>query len=317
MLRRSPSTGKHRVYATQPNCSDQTIIFEGTLKAHFDTGKTDLILLETASYGEVLFMNGEVQSSSSDERLYHEALVRPAFVTASNKTRTLLLGGCEGCAARDMFRWGAAAITQFDYDKAAVTWSRHALAHWNEGAYRNDRLEVYYNDAYDSLKSCETLFDVIIVDLFDPLDDDIESFVKLLLDGVAHLTAGGALAAYIGDAPMPADSSSDVVQVKIIQALCDALPSAYIHPYRVWVPVFAGEACFVLIAPGGVPPTIADFKTETETDALAPVWFDEVNWLRASSWATGSPELFKELSGNYVQSCMEREASNAERDASN
>ncbi len=315
------------MHAAQPNCADLRFIYEGRLRAAFNTGLTDLVLLDTPTYGEVLFMNGEVQSSSSDERVYHEALVRPAFLTAAaggaKPARALLLGGGEGCAARDMFRWGAGEITQYDYDKAAVLWARHGLAHWNDGVYTDPRLTVHYTDAHEAMCVCTEKYTVAIVDLFDPAETDIAAFVELLLECVRHLVAGGAVAAYIGDSPFDKrvlgdnspSSPSDCVQVEIVRRLCAALPGAYVHPYRVWVPVFAGEACFVLIAPAGAPAPIVAFKPTD--DGPAPVWMDEVNWLRACSWSAGTPELFKELSGKYVQSCMEREAISAASDESN
>jgi predicted membrane-bound spermidine synthase len=312
MLRKSSKAGLYRMHSAQPNCADLQFIYEGRLRAAFNTGLTDLVLLDTPTYGEVLFMNGEVQSSSSDERLYHEALVRPAFLTARKTTRTLLLGGGEGCAARDMFRWGAGEITQYDYDKTAVTWAREALTHWNGDVYRDHRLTVHYTDAHEAVRAATVKYDVVVVDLFDPTESDISHFVELLCECVRHLGAGGALAAYIGDAPA---SPSDCVQVEIVRRLCAALPDAYIHPYRVWVPVFAGEACFVLIAPAGEAAPLITFKPTA--DGPVPVWMDEVNWLRACSWSTGAPALFKELSGKYVQSCMDREAISAESEASN
>lgn len=326
MLSKTNAPGIYRYCSKQPSYTDQELVYKGRLKAAFKTAKTELVLLETINFGEVLFMNGEVQSSSSDERIYHESLILPAILAgdgAGTKHDVLLLGGGEGCAARDLFRWGAGRVVQYDYDEEAVRWAKTALVHWNERAYDDPRLTVVYADAREALQR-GSQYDSVIVDLFDPTSADITGFVEILLGAARCLRVGGTIAAYIGDAP----TGNDDVQVEIVRRLCAALPAeAFIHPYRVCIPSFAGEACFVLIVPcGDAPPilekfpdwncgTVAAAPVTAVTDP-APVYMDTVNWLRASSWTTGSPVFFKELSGKYALSCALLAASNADKDES-
>ena len=53
-------------------------------------------ILETASYGKVLILDGRIQSSQNDEFIYHDALVHPGMLPTEAAPRTaLIIGGGE------------------------------------------------------------------------------------------------------------------------------------------------------------------------------------------------------------------------------
>lgn len=299
------ANGRTRCIATQPGYDDVKVVFEGTLRAHFTTAKTSVCLLDTATYGEVLFMDGEVQSSQTDEELYHEALVWPAMSvrTDSSGGDVLILGGGEGCVARELLKWGVNSITQYDHDEEFVRWARHGLAHWNKGAYSDRRVQVHTEDVGVALRNGQK-YDAIFVDIFDPRESSMEWFCETLLGCVGKLRAGGVLAAYIGDAP----SNENDVSVKIVQKLVDgAGKGACVLPYRVYVPSFYGEACFVFVSLGGAMPSVGGLqsvsfmnKPESSPVQNAPQFIDEVNWVRSCTWTVRPSSLFNKLSNLYV-----------------
>src|SRR6185436_1188931 len=51
-----------------------------------------------------LFLNGNLQFSSSDEYRYHEALIHPGLSRLQNPERVLILGGGDGMAAREILK---------------------------------------------------------------------------------------------------------------------------------------------------------------------------------------------------------------------
>jgi spermidine synthase len=61
-------------------------------------------VINTSSYGKVLFIDGELQSSQEDEFIYHESLVHPAMVAHPNPKSVLIIGAGEGAAAREVLR---------------------------------------------------------------------------------------------------------------------------------------------------------------------------------------------------------------------
>jgi spermidine synthase len=305
------ATGLTRVSAKQPGCDDITVAFEGVMRAHFTTAKTEVCLLDTKTYGEVLFMDGTVQSSQTDEGLYHEALVVPALCARpdDNIGDVLILGGGEGCVAREVLKWGARSITQYDHDEEFVRWARHGLVHWNKGAYVNERVKIHTESAEVALSSPEK-YDVIFMDLFDPDSSSVDWFCKLLLGCVGKLRAGGVLAAYIGDAPRgPADVGVDIV-LRIEEALG---ADARVLPYRFYIPSFYGEACFVFVSVDGAMPAVGDLRSGAsapqdpkddqnapQANQNAPQFIDEVNWVRACTWGFDPSPVFNKMSERYV-----------------
>ncbi len=290
-------SGKVCVVARQPASDDVKVAFEGTMSAWFNTEKTSVCLLDTASFGEVLFMGGEVQSSRSDEGLYHEILVRPFLGAIPNRQSVLVLGGGEGCVARDLLAGQVERIVQVEYDEGMVRWARSGLSHWNMDAYMNPKVEVLCKDAWDYIERGREMFDGVVVDLFDPREADVDRFVDLLVGCVGRCRAGGAVVAYIGDAPR----SDDDVGAKLLRRLSIHLGADWkVIPYRVYVPSFYGEACFVLITQTGSEPRPDHFRGQSQVVGGAPKFMDDVNWLRTVMWGADSPRICKDLSGAYV-----------------
>ena len=49
-------------------------------------------IMESASYGKVLVLDGRIQSSQGDEFIYHDALVHPGMLTTEAPPRSALVG---------------------------------------------------------------------------------------------------------------------------------------------------------------------------------------------------------------------------------
>jgi len=56
----------------------------------------------TSLYGQVLVLDGRLQSAEADEAIYHEAMVQPAMVAHPEPRRVLILGGGEGATLREV-----------------------------------------------------------------------------------------------------------------------------------------------------------------------------------------------------------------------
>src|SRR5260370_1399642 len=67
--------------------------------------------------GFQLFLNGNLQFSSTDEYRYHEALVHPALMLANAPRRVLVLGGGDGLALREILKHPSVeSVTLVDLD---------------------------------------------------------------------------------------------------------------------------------------------------------------------------------------------------------
>ena len=61
-------------------------------------------VMRTAAFGKLLVLDGDTQSSQTDEKIYHESLVHPAMAAANERAEVLILGGGEGATLREVLR---------------------------------------------------------------------------------------------------------------------------------------------------------------------------------------------------------------------
>jgi spermidine synthase len=118
-----------------------------------------------------LFLNGNLQFSSSDEYRYHEALVHPALSLAPRASRVLILGGGDGLGAREVLRYPNVTeivLVDLDPEMTRLAATNALLREQNQDALRDPRVRVVNDDAYVWLGKGSDLFDAAIVDFPDP-----------------------------------------------------------------------------------------------------------------------------------------------------
>jgi len=118
-----------------------------------------------------MFINGSIQFSSQDEYRYHEPLVLPAMSAAHQRRNILIIGGGDGLAAREVFKFPeVASLTIVDIDPAITDFARDNLLmrELNKNSMRDPRTRIVNADAWKYLENDSSIFDVIIIDLPDP-----------------------------------------------------------------------------------------------------------------------------------------------------
>ena len=190
----------------------------------------------------MLFLNGNLQFSSADERRYHEALVHPAVAALARPPRDVLIaGGGDGLAAREVLRYPSVArVVLVDLDPAMTRLGQGALAVLGEGSLRDARVTIRNEDALAHLDASTALYDLVIVDLPDPNNLALGKLytTRFYRAAAARLTAGGALAV---QATSPLYSRASFWSVV---ATMEAAGLA-VRPYHAFVPAF-GEWGFAL-----------------------------------------------------------------------
>jgi len=132
---------------------------------------TDVIIADSPIYGRLLFLDGELQSASADEHIYHETLVHPAISLAGDVRHVLVVGGGEGATVREVVRWsGGATVDWVDYDADLVALCRRYMG-WAPYVYDNPGVRFMPMDIRDALPHIRSQYDVIILDLPDPDGD--------------------------------------------------------------------------------------------------------------------------------------------------
>ncbi len=119
-----------------------------------------------------LYLNGNLQFCSIDEEMYHEPLIHPALGLYPHAKNILILGGGDGCAARELLKYKEIEqidLVDLDPEMTRLAKENSVLKEINEGSFFNKKVKIYNQDAYTFLEKQQgTFYDVIIIDLPDP-----------------------------------------------------------------------------------------------------------------------------------------------------
>ncbi|MEW6162893.1 MAG: polyamine aminopropyltransferase [Nitrospirota bacterium] len=159
-------------------------------------------IIDTYNFGRVVILDNRIQSAEADEFIYHEALVHPAMITHPAPESILILGGGEGATLREVLRHlTVKRVVMVDIDEEFVNLCKKRLEKWHMGSFNDERVELIFADAKEYIKKIKFKFDVIIVDISDPVEGgpaktlytkEFYSYIKraLMPDGifVTHAT---------------------------------------------------------------------------------------------------------------------------------
>jgi spermidine synthase len=128
-------------------------------------------IFDTYEYGRMVVLDGQIQSAESDEFIYHEILVHPAMIAHPRPEHILILGAGEGATLREVLKHPTVRrVTMIDIDRKFVELCRRYLRKWHRGSFRNRKVELVHDDAFEYLRKSPGSFDVIIADISDPAD---------------------------------------------------------------------------------------------------------------------------------------------------
>ncbi len=129
-------------------------------------------ILETESLGRSLVLDGKTQSTTFDEHIYHEALVHPAMLLHPNPRSVFIGGGGEGATLREaLLHPTVERVTMVDLDAQVVELARLHLPTHSQGAFDDPKTHLLHEDARGFLENAQESYDVMILDLVDPLEE--------------------------------------------------------------------------------------------------------------------------------------------------
>jgi spermidine synthase len=153
---------------------------------------------ETDSFGRVLLLDGLVQTTERDEFFYHEMLVHPAMMAHPKPLEILIIGGGDGGALREVFRYPVKKATLVEIDAAVIAAAKSyfpTLA----ASFRDQRAEILITDGNRFVRESGSRYDVILVDSSDPVGPSAvlhqRDFYSRLRE---RLKPGGVIAAQAG-----------------------------------------------------------------------------------------------------------------------
>ena len=158
------------MYLVEPSTEDKSILWRlKRVLVSRETKYQRIDLVET-ELGKHLFIDGKTQSTLYDEKVYHEILVHPAMLTHPRPREVLILGGGEGATLREVLRHRTVEhVVMVDIDEEMIDIARKYLYEWHRGSFDDKRVELIVEDGRKFLESENKSFDVIVLDLTDPL----------------------------------------------------------------------------------------------------------------------------------------------------
>ena len=175
-------------------------------KVHYsgNTPYQKVEVLESDSFGRSLVLDGKTQSTERDEFIYHETLVHPAMLSHPNPKRVFIGGGGEGGTLREVLAHKSVEqATMLDLDQEVVDVCRRYLPNHHQGSFDDPRTRLLHQDARAFLEAPGDGFDVIVLDLVDPLEGGTAYLLyteEFYQAAKARLNHGGVLVTQSGPA---------------------------------------------------------------------------------------------------------------------
>jgi spermidine synthase len=222
------------------------------------TGRTQyqsVQIIRSRSFGTCLVLDGKIQSTEGDEYIYHEALVQPAMLAHPGPGNVFIAGGGEGATLREALRYNTVKrAVMVDIDEGVTALSRKYLPGHSAGAFEDSRTELHHADARRYLEESGDTFDIIIIDLPDPIEKGpayllfTQEFYRIVLK---RLGENGLIAVQAGSA-----SPTELLNLTAVsRTLQSVFPT--VTQYAAYVPCFGGPWGFCLASRGNDPSILA------------------------------------------------------------
>ncbi len=231
------------------------VLFEGRTKFQ------KVVVQDGAAFGRSLVLDDKTQSTEFDEFVYHESLVHPVMIAHANPRTVFVAGGGEGATIREVLvHRTVEKVVMVDIDEQVVELCRLHLVNHHRGSFEDKRLELIHDDALAYLDRSDELFDVVVIDVPDPLEAGpayllyTQEFYELVRE---RLNPNGLIVAQSGPTgPTFYEQCFSVVA----HTIGSVFPTTAV--YEAFVPSFGSTWGFVIGSLGESP----DYLTSNEVD---------------------------------------------------
>ncbi len=119
------------------------------------------------------FINDNEQLSTFDEWLYHEPMVHPLMSLHPYPKDVLILGGGDGCIAREVLKYETVeniVLVDLDPEITNLAKTNPIFTNMNKHALNNPKVSIVNQDAFIFVDTTKQFFDAIFIDFPDPKD---------------------------------------------------------------------------------------------------------------------------------------------------
>ncbi len=163
--------------------------------AHVRSPFQDIRILETASHGRVMLLDGVVQITEADEFAYQEMIAHVPLIAHGAARRVLIIGaGDGGVLRRVLAHRSVEAATMVEIDAEVVRLAKAHMPAIGGGAWDDPRARVLIADGIAHVaEAAAGAYDVIIVDSTDPIGVGEVLFSDAFYADCARLVGAGGI----------------------------------------------------------------------------------------------------------------------------
>ena len=174
--------------------------FEGTLLERRQTPFQLLEVWDTPELGRLFRLDGFNMTSERDEFFYHENLVHPAAVAHHAPRRALVIGGGDGGSSEELLKHSTMELVHMaELDPDVIEIAKAQFGKVHRGAFGDRRLRVTVGDGLAYLRSTAERYDLVAMDLTDPVGPSAELYTPATFALAKRAMAeGAALVLHLG-----------------------------------------------------------------------------------------------------------------------
>ena len=214
-------------------------------------------VIDSELFGRSLVLDGKTQSTERDDHIYHETLVHPAMLCHPDPKQVFIGGGGEGGTLREVLCHNSVEMaTMVDLDPEVVALCRQYLPNHHLGSFDDPRANLIHEDARAYLQNTPDLYDVIILDLVDPLEGGTAALLytqEFYALAKARLNSGGVLVTQSGPAGLLSFKECFTTIFNTLGTLFDHIKAVQVH-----VPAFQTLWGFTIVSDTAFPEVSED-----------------------------------------------------------
>jgi spermidine synthase len=159
-------------------------------------------VFDTIQYGRMLVLDDVIQTTESDEFVYHEMLAHVPLYAHSNPESVLIIGGGDGGMVREVSKHKTVErVVLAEIDEEVIRASIDHLPSISVALSNNPKLEIRIGDAIEYVRNIKEEFDLVIVDSSDPVGFAEGLFSCEFYTNVSHALRPGGMVTIQGESP--------------------------------------------------------------------------------------------------------------------
>ena len=222
-------------------------------------------MVDTASHGRVLLLDGVVQITEADEYVYQEMIAHVPMIQHGSARRVLIIGAGDGGVLRRVLQHcEVEKASMVEIDGAVIRLARTHLPGIGGNAWTDPRAEIVVGDGIRYMADAQDRSVVIIVDSTDPEGPGETLFTEAFYRNCARVLAPGGL--LVNQCGVPFMQADELERTTMLRRRAFRHVSAYVAA----VPTYVGGLMALGIASADpiAPLTVGEATTRAQTSGL-------------------------------------------------